>query len=383
MTSEIIIMNTDVIALAADSTITINDKKTYNEVNKIFMLSNDPPMGIMVFGLGKFENISIETLIKEYSKKTDFKKLKNIINIKNDFLRYLTEVTQATNINIFLDSHLKNFKQMINQQRNSCNELEFYQFIETFSNAEIFEFLKDIFETEKYNEKFKEIIKEYDESKINLNNLKKCFCSYIFNISTGILIAGFNKEDMFPSYVSFNIIANVNNTLLYQNMDTKLNYSGTLIIPFAQTDVIETYLSGIDANLEDEIKKYFVNIMENYICNMYDHINVEKLEKINEIKNQLTKNFKNNINSLKKDFYSPILESLDFLPREEIGNLAESLIQITSLKRKIDSNLESVGGNIDVALISKGDGFIWKKRNPYFDPKINPQFFDEKMNKNF
>ena len=82
MTSEIIIMNTDVIALAADSTITINDKKTYNGVNKIFMLSNDPPMGIMVFGLGKFENISIETLIKEYSKKTNFKKLKNIINIK-------------------------------------------------------------------------------------------------------------------------------------------------------------------------------------------------------------------------------------------------------------------------------------------------------------
>ncbi len=87
MTSEIIIMNTDVIALAADSTITINDKKTYNGVNKIFMLSNDPPMGIMVFGLGKFENISIETLIKEYSKKTDFKKLKNIINIKNDFFK--------------------------------------------------------------------------------------------------------------------------------------------------------------------------------------------------------------------------------------------------------------------------------------------------------
>ena len=188
---------------------------------------------------------------------------------------------------------------------------------------------------------------------------------------------------MFPSYVSFNIISNVNNMLLYQDMDTKLNYSGTLIIPFAQTDVIGTYLSGINETLENEIKKHFVNIMENYICNMYDHLSVEKLEKINEIKNQLTKNFKTHINSLKKDFYSPILESLDFLPREEIGNLAESLIQITSLKRKIDSNLESVGGNIDVALISKGDGFIWKKRNPYFDPKINPKFFDEKMNKNF
>ncbi len=107
---------------------------------------------------------------------------------------------------------------------------------------------------------------------------------------------------MFPSYVSFNIISNVNNMLLYQDMDTKLNYSGTLIIPFAQTDVIGTYLSGINETLENEIKKHFVNIMENYICNMYDHLSVEKLEKINEIKNQLTKNFKTHINSLKKRF---------------------------------------------------------------------------------
>lgn len=34
MTSEIIIMNTDVIALAADSTITINDKKHIMELIK-------------------------------------------------------------------------------------------------------------------------------------------------------------------------------------------------------------------------------------------------------------------------------------------------------------------------------------------------------------
>lgn len=38
------------------------------------------------------------------------------------------------------------------------------------------------------------------------------------------------------------------------------------------------------------------------------------------------------------------------------------LIHITSLKRKISSDLESVGEDIDVALISKGDGFIWKKK---------------------
>jgi hypothetical protein len=39
---------------------------------------------------------------------------------------------------------------------------------------------------------------------------------------------------------------------------------------------------------------------------------------------------------------------------------------------------ETVGGPIDVAIISKGDGFIWIKRKQYFDSKLNLQF-----NKNY
>jgi hypothetical protein len=36
---------------------------------------------------------------------------------------------------------------------------------------------------------------------------------------------------------------------------------------------------------------------------------------------------------------------------------------------------ETVGGPIDVAVISKGDGFIWIKRKHYFKSELNPQFF--------
>ncbi len=376
-------MNQDVIALAADSAITVDSEKTYNGVNKIFMLSNDPPMGIMIFGLAKFENISMETLIKEYSKKTDFEKLKNIINIKKDFLEYLSKVTPTTRIDEFLDYHLENFKEELNQQKNICGEKEFYEFIKDFSNVEIFESLKNAFESEKYTKKFEKLIKEYDETKININNLKKCFCSYITNISTGVIIAGFNKEDMFPSCVSFNIIGNINDKILYCNMGTKLNYSEPLILPFAQTDVISTYLSGIDENIEDQLKQEFEQLIKIYTSKIYNAQSTKELEEVNDIKKLLINKFNDNINILKKDFYLPILETVDSLPKEELGNLASTMIEITSLKRKIDSNLESVGGNIDVALISKGDGFIWKKRTPYFNPKLNPQYFDEKMNKNF
>ena len=37
----------------------------------------------------------------------------------------------------------------------------------------------------------------------------------------------------------------------------------------------------------------------------------------------------------------------------------------------VTTSAESVSGPIDVAVISKGDGFVWIKRKQYFDPQLN------------
>ena len=63
------------------------------------------------------------------------------------------------------------------------------------------------------------------------------------------------------------------------------------------------------------------------------------------------------------------------LPKDELAAMAESLVNLTSFKRKVSMEVESVGGPIDVAVISKGDGFIWIKRKHYFEPELNQQFF--------
>jgi len=61
--------------------------------------------------------------------------------------------------------------------------------------------------------------------------------------------------------------------------------------------------------------------------------------------------------------------------------MAESLIYLTYLKRRITFAEESVGGPVDVAIISKGDGFIWIKRKQYFDSKLNEHFIENYLNK--
>jgi hypothetical protein len=63
------------------------------------------------------------------------------------------------------------------------------------------------------------------------------------------------------------------------------------------------------------------------------------------------------------------------LAKDDLAEMAESLIHLTFLKRRFMSQEESVGGPVDVAVISKGEGFIWIKQKFYLDPHLNPHFF--------
>ena len=48
---------------------------------------------------------------------------------------------------------------------------------------------------------------------------------------------------------------------------------------------------------------------------------------------------------------------------------------VQSLKERVTEPTESVSGPIDVAAISKHDGFVWIERKHYFRPELNPRFF--------
>jgi hypothetical protein len=75
-----------------------------------------------------------------------------------------------------------------------------------------------------------------------------------------------------------------------------------------------------------------------------------------------------------KNHIAPIIDIVGMLPKDELAEMAESLVNLTSFKRRVTPQAETVGGPIDVAVISRGDGFIWIKRKHYFDTKLNPHF---------
>jgi hypothetical protein len=73
--------------------------------------------------------------------------------------------------------------------------------------------------------------------------------------------------------------------------------------------------------------------------------------------------------------FRPLTQVVGSLPLDEMASLAETLVMLQSLKERVTQPTESVGGPIDVAAITKGEGFVWIKRKHYFDGDLNPRFF--------
>lgn len=68
MTAEIAILNSNAVAMAADSAVTIGREsgKVYTSADKLFQMSNNAPVGIMFYGKAAFLGVPWETVVKCY-----------------------------------------------------------------------------------------------------------------------------------------------------------------------------------------------------------------------------------------------------------------------------------------------------------------------------
>jgi hypothetical protein len=242
------------------------------------------------------------------------------------------------------------------------------------------------------NEKIKKEIPEYIKYTFKKLSLTKKQSKQLKDISiflftkdlfpsnvSGIVISGFGKNDKFPKTNWFSINTIVINNLIYSNIDNiEIDVNNTAYIkPFAQKEMVHMFMEGIHPEYQTTSYKFLFEVFKDLRNIIKDKIgrNVD-FEKIEDIFDKTLNIYKNKMeNHIRKYHIDPIMQIISHLPKEELAELAESFIHITSIKRKYTPEVETVGGPIDVALISKGDGFIWIKRKHYFEPGLNPYFF--------
>ena len=422
MTAEIVIMNKTAVALATDSAVTIErigDRKVYNSANKLFTLSKYYPVGIMLYGSAEFMGIPWESIIKIYRSDLGTHKFSTLKEYANNFIDFLDngnplfpnseqeEYLRGTIFRYFYqirDEIFEEVRSTIDDEggiEDSQIERITFEVIERhydlWNTSDLLPsipktHIKDIIT--KYassidkakNEMFGELPISKKSSE-QLNDISaSLFSKNLFSSSaSGIVIAGFGEKDVFPVLKSFSLEGIVNDRLKYrEDHRAEINsISSASISAFAQQEMVMAFMNGIDPSYSECSENYLDGIFDKYpevivkrIPNLSESERKDIRETLKQESNGLFKDYCKWVgNYRRQNHVNPIIDMVAVLPKDELAAMAESFVHLTSFKRKITMGAETVGGPIDVAVISKGDGFVWIKRKHYFKPELNPHFF--------
>lgn len=422
MTAEIAIINKSAIALAADSAVTIGTEigpKIYDTVDKLFRLSRHYPIGIMIHGAVSFLGVPWETIVKEYR---DYLGKKNFIKLEEfaeDFIKFLVtsqffsefEQDRYVELVAFLYSN-EIFEEIKKRVGNSLKEgglsdsqikkiasgviNEVYSSLTKMDNLDTIpsDHLKKI--KNKYqNIILKTINKTVEKTPLFKKDINKLidiielwFCKDTFpHTYSGVVIAGFGKTDLFPKLLSFKFETIICEKVKYKKKDEIIigNEEVAQIIPFAQSDMVYTFMESLDPTLEEVINYHLTNIFNDYPTKIISEINkfnklssseLKECEKnLHEMSIKLFESYNKEMRNFRfENYVQPIMKVVSSLPKDELSLMAETLVNLTKFKQKVSIEAETVGGPIDVAVISKGDGFVWIKRKYYFDKDLNPRY---------
>lgn len=405
MSVGVCIINRNGIALAADSAGTYTGNKMfYNSMNKVFSLSRKYVYGVITYGATTIHNVSIDQVLKEFrtyldSREciTDFFEIlpmfEEFIEQKNDYYKFsvaekeqchrlikslVVEWGNKIKAIVTLEDSKEKLEIILNELRDKIqNSLR-------INNYNVATYINDTYR-DQFNLWVGIVVPELNQYPEQKEQLWSYICDY-FNLSLmtetehamGLFFAGYGNNDAFPKFIHIELYGTTGGHIKYKLIERyEESNNHAKIVPLAQSDVILTFCKGIS------------NTFVNYIPQKVDAIINSKLDSLpdtftdmqkDELKNILSST-KHEIASsmeatIQNDNVNPILDSVQLIPLPEMAFLAESLVNITSLKRTfaIDGNQQTVGGPTDVAVMSKGDGFVWIKRKHYFDSKINPNY---------
>ena len=425
MTTEIAVLNKSAVALAADSAMTITgdsgSAKIYNTANKIFEISKTQPLGVMIYGTPNYMGLPLEVLVKRFRNEfLDGKIFNNVSECAESFVTYLEndvpydEEHENENVGRIISSTLQaiskksydlllsyilevgNFRR---SKENGICQIVIRKEIDrlsTIGEAECFTPGQLNTIDRKYHSFVEEQIdihfrwlttKLTKETRRLLRRLVRLALhrSELSRFGTGIVVAGFGNKEICPTLCSFEMDGIVNGEFKKTNLelvDIDRNGPGADIKAFAQREMVERFLHGVDPaydryvqnRLEDAMKNFASVIFQKQGCKEDEAQN--KVEELSPIIAQIKRKFAEKSGEHKEtEFKFNILNMVQFMPNQELATLAESLVDLTSLKRRMSAERETVGGEIDVAIISKAEGFVWIKRKHYFPPELNPRFF--------
>ena len=412
MTTIVGVLNKRAVAIAADSAVTVGDThKVMNTGNKIFALSKHAPVGLAIYGNAALMDTPWEVIIKCYRRQLKSTKFQYLRDYVKDFVSFLQNheffaspeiqrkhlsyqmesflricEKQAKRHSIFTTNPTQAVVDELNQckQSNMVNPNVFGDFF-NYSYPDFVAFARDEIErtlqlsallhSPQHFDVFAESFYQY----LRIENIVR-------GGESGLVFVGYGEEEIYPCLHNIVVTIGFERKLQYRVGEKPIEITNeqttASIVPFAQVEATQTVIRGINPAFYSIIASIFTSVLSDFrkmICDLLRNNNmaplatqIENLD-VSGLTNVFTKNTQEQFFI---NYTQHLVNTIGHLGMTDMANVAESLVALTSLVHRMSPREESVGGPVDVAVISKGDGLIWIKRKHYFDPELNTQFFN-------
>lgn len=399
MTAVIALLNKHGVAIAADSAVTRNrndDHKVTKNGNKMLRLSNVVPVSVMTTGNANFIGNPWDVVIRHYRKEHGDIKHATVEECMKDFFEYISKnklfwndkfisvlveqtfdkILKAWDIfNRFGAFNIDTSIKILKKEREKIGEYPKSPQFEKYTYDQFREFTRPIIDNiftknnlPKENDSFRnELVLSFFE------RLTRCRET---QDSAFLVFSGFGSDEELPSLVSVCVCEGFDHHINYFVKDNISinNQRPIAFCPFAQDDVMKGLIQGMHTTLLDKIEDNTISSYKMIYTEMFKEkckeADREFLSMINQIKRDDLKNqFIKAINcqlGCNQEQWENALEHYDL---KAMAALAESLIDLTGFHRILTFKEEGVGGPVDVAVISKNDGFIWLSRKSWYHHK--------------
>ena len=418
MTSEVVVMNRAGVALAADSAVTVemgDSQKTRHSALKLFTLSKYRPVGVMVYNNASLLGVPMETIIKLFRRHLGKQAYGTLREYGEALIRYLdrngTLFPHDVQDRYFLQAVETEYLRIWEELSNEFVERGAYgdgdgkadvakdviaRRLEFWRSQQDADYFKDVRARDVVNRisgGVNDVVLRVfrggavgDEGVTMLREIANHIVEkdhYPLDVFSGLVIAGFGEEEHFPVVQHIEIGGVYGGRLKVRRptVDAVTEARPSDVLAFAYKDMVERFLVGISGSfvgyLEDATT--FIREMPLRALEAVPELDGEEKERAAEAVRRMAADraaeFKQTVRRGFEQRWKKIVDAVEALTISELAQVASTLVDMSSFEQQMSLDSETVGGPVDVAVISKGDGFIWIDRKHYFSKELNDHFF--------
>ena len=415
MTSEVVVMNRMAVALAADSAVTVevgDTSKVRDSALKLFTLSKYRPVGVMVYNNSSILGVPLETIIKLFRSELGTKAFDTLPEYGEALISYLDGNASLFPVDVqeryFLRALETEYRRIRYLVRTELEDRGYYGGETDWADrviAERLEFWRGLNDSGCFDDESAQKVMTRNSAGISevvhrvfaglpvgvegVRHLQEiaghlvCKDHFPPDVLSGLVIAGFGEGEHFPVVQHIEIGGVYADKLKVRpySVASVSEENPSDVIAFGYQDMVDAFLNGISASIFTHLDDAaaFIEELPVLALDAVTGLTAEDREKLAENVRQASvrkaTEFARNVVRGSRARRQEIASAVEALTIKELAQVASTLVGLSSFEQQMSLNRETVGGPVDVAVISKGDGLIWIERKHYFRKELNSHFF--------